>query len=245
MRYAVQSGLIDYNPAQEMVGAKAVAKREHRPALDFERIPELLDRIECFKGRKLTKLAVKLTLMVFIRSSELRFARWSEIDFERAMWTIPAECEPLEGVKHSHRGSKMRIPHLVPLSRQALVVLKEIKAISDDHHLIFIGDHNPEKLMSENTVNTSLRGMGYDTKTEVCGHGFRAMACSDLIECGLWSKDAVERQMSHQERNSVRAAYIHKAEHLDERRLMVQWWADYLDTNNQLMVRPFDFIQNS
>lgn len=245
MRYAVQSGLIDYNPAQEMAGAIAVAKREHRPALDFERIPELLDRIESFKGRKLTKLAVKLTLMVFIRSSELRFARWSEIDFERAIWTIPAERELLEGVKHSHRGSKMRTPHLVPLSRQALVVLKEIEAISGDHNLIFIGDHNPEKPMSENTVNTALRGMGYDTKTEVCGHGFRAMACSALIECGLWSKDAVERQMSHQERNSVRAAYIHKAEHLDERRLMVQWWADYLDTNNQLMVRPFDFIQNS
>ncbi|BCG10904.1 tyrosine-type recombinase/integrase [Buttiauxella agrestis] len=241
MRYAVQSGLIDYNPAQEMAGAIAVAKREHRPALDFERIPELLDRIESFKGRKLTKLAVKLTLMVFIRSSELRFARWSEIDFERALWTIPAEREPLEGVKHSHRGSKMRTPHLVPLSSQALVALKEIKAISGDHHLIFIGDHNPEKPMSENTVNTALRGMGYDTKTEVCGHGFRAMACSALIECGLWSKDAVERQMSHQERNSVRAAYIHKAEHLDERRLMVQWWADYLDTNRQSMVRPFEF----
>lgn len=241
MRYAVQSGLIDYNPAQEMAGAIAVAKREHRPALDFERIPELLDRIECFKGRKLTKLAVKLTLMVFIRSSELRFARWSEIDFERAMWTIPAEREPLEGVKHSHRGSKMRTPHLVPLSSQALVVLKEIKAISGDHNLIFIGDHNPQKPMSENTVNTALRGMCYDTKTEVCGHGFRAMACSALIECGLWSKDAVERQMSHQERNSVRAAYIHKAEHLDERRLMLQWWADFLDANHNGMVRPFEF----
>lgn len=241
MRYAVQSGLIDYNPAQEMAGAIAVAKREHRPALDFERIPELLDRIESFKGRKLTKLAVKLTLMVFIRSSELRFARWSEIDFERAMWTIPAERELLEGVKHSHRGSKMRTPHLVPLSRQALVVLKEIEAISGDHNLIFIGDHNPEKPMSENTVNTALRGMGYDTKTEVCGHGFRAMACSALIECGLWSKDAVERQMSHQERNSVRAAYIHKAEHLDERRLMVQWWADYLDANCERVIRPFEF----
>lgn len=243
MRYAVQSGLIDYNPAQEMAGAIAVAKREHRPALDFERIPEFLDRIECFKGRKLTKLAVKLTLMVFIRSSELRFARWSEIDFERSMWTIPAEREPLEGVKHSHRGSKMRTPHLVPLSRQALIVLKEIEAISGDHNLIFIGDHNPEKPMSENTVNTALRGMGYDTKTEVCGHGFRAMACSALIECGLWSKDAVERQMSHQERNSVRAAYIHKAEHLDERRLMVQWWVDYLDANHTSKVRPFEFAQ--
>lgn len=166
MRFAVQSGLIDYNPAQEMAGAIAVAKRQHRPALDFEHIPELLDRIESFKGRRLTKLAVKLTLLVFIRSSELRFARWAEIDFDNAMWTIPAEREPLQGVKHSHRGSKMRTPHLVPLSNQSLIVLEEIKAISGGYDLIFIGDHNPGKPMSENTVNTALRGMGYDTKTE-------------------------------------------------------------------------------
>lgn len=241
MRFAVQSGLIDYNPAQEMAGAIAVAKRQHRPALDFEHIPELLDRIESFKGRRLTKLAVKLTLLVFIRSSELRFARWAEIDFDNAMWTIPAEREPLQGVKHSHRGSKMRTPHLVPLSNQSLIVLEEIKAISGGYDLIFIGDHNPGKPMSENTVNTALRGMGYDTKTDVCGHGFRAMACSALVECGLWSKDAVERQMSHQERNSVRAAYIHKAEHLGERKLMVQWWADYLDALKVRQVSPFDF----
>ncbi|WP_414617340.1 tyrosine-type recombinase/integrase [Yersinia intermedia] len=241
MRFAVQSGLIDYNPAQEMAGAIAVAKRQHRPALDFEHIPELLDRVENFKGRKLTKLAVKLSLLVFIRSSELRFARWSEIDFDNAMWTIPAEREPLKGVKHSHRGSKMRTPHLVPLSNQSLIVLEEIKTISGGYDLIFIGDHNPGKPMSENTVNTALRGMGYDTKADVCGHGFRAMACSALVECGLWSKDAVERQMSHQERNSVRAAYIHKAEHLGERRLMIQWWADYLDALKVRKVSPFDF----
>lgn len=85
--------------------------------------------------------------------------------------------------------------------------------------------------------------MGYDTKVEVCGHGFRTMACSSLIESGLWSKDAVERQMSHQERNSVRAAYIHKAEHLGERRLMVQWWADYLDANRKKGISPFDFAK--
>jgi integrase len=224
-----------------MAGAIAVAKRQHRPALEFEHIPELLDRVENFKGRKLTKLAVKLSLLVFIRSSELRFARWSEIDFDNAMWTIPAEREPLKGVKHSHRGSKMRTPHLVPLSNQSLIVLEEIKTISGGYDLIFIGDHNPGKPMSENTVNTALRGMGYDTKTDVCGHGFRAMACSALVECGLWSKDAVERQMSHQERNSVRAAYIHKAEHLGERRLMIQWWADYLDALKVRKVSPFDF----
>ncbi|MBA0219812.1 tyrosine-type recombinase/integrase, partial [Pectobacterium brasiliense] len=97
--------------------------------------------------------------------------------------------------------------------------------------------------MSENTINKALRKMGYDTKTEVCGHGFRSMACSVLIESGLWSKDAIERQMSHKERNNVRAAYIHLAEHLDERRLMLQWWADFLDANSNGMVRPFEFGQ--
>ena len=147
----------------------------------------------------------------------------------------------MPGVKHSHRGSKMRTPHLVPLSCQALAVLTEIKEISGDHELVFIGDHDFRKPMSENTVNKALRSMGYDTTVEVCGHGFRAMACSALIESGLWSKDAVERQMSHQERNSVRAAYIHKAEHLDERKLMLQWWADYLDLLRIRQVSPFDF----
>ncbi len=243
MRFAVQSGLIDYNPAQEIAGAVATAKRQHRAALELNRIPELLHRIDTYTGRPLTRLAVELTLLVFIRSSELRFARWSEVDFETAMWTIPGEREPLEGVKHSHRGSKMRTPHLVPLSRQALTILEQIKRMSGNRELIFVGDHDSRKPMSENTVNKALRVMGYDTKVEVCGHGFRTMACSSLIESGLWSKDAVERQMSHQERNSVRAAYIHKAEHLGERRLMVQWWADYLDANRKKGISPFDFAK--
>lgn len=183
---------------------------------------------------------MKLTLLVFIRSSELRFARWEEIDFKNALWTIPAEREPLKGVKHSHRGSKMCSPHLVPLSRQALKISEEIKQISGDYELVFIGDHQPDRPMSENTVNKALRSMGYDTKTEIYGHGFRMMACRALIESGLWSKDAVERQMSHQDRNNVRAAYIHLVEHLDELRLMLQWWADYLDANRERAVRPFE-----
>lgn len=220
MRYAVQSGLLDYNPAQEMAGAVASSNRQHRAALELKRIPELLQRIDSYTGRPLTRLAVELTLLVFIRSSELRFARWSEIDLETSMWTIPAEREAIEGKALPAR-LKMRTPHLVPLSRQALSILEQIKIFSGDHELIFIGDHDPRKPMSENTVNSALRVMGYDTKVEVCGHGFRTMACSSLIESGLWSKDAVERQMSHMERNNVRAAYIHKAEHMDERRLMV------------------------
>ncbi|EOG3643210.1 tyrosine-type recombinase/integrase [Enterobacter hormaechei] len=243
MRYAVQSGLLDYNPAQEMVGAVASSNRQHRPALELKRTPELLQRIDSYTGRSLTRLAVELTLLVFIRSSELRFARWSEIDFETSMWTIPAEREAIEGVKHSQRGSKMRTPHLVPLSRQALAILKQVHKLSGDRDFVFIGDHDHRKPMSENTVNKALRVMGYDTKVEVCGHGFRTMACSSLIESGLWSRDAVERQMSHMERNSVRAAYIHKAEHLDERRLMLQWWADFLDVNREGVVSPFDFAK--
>lgn len=243
MRFAVQSGLIDYNPAQEMAGAVATSNRQHRPALELSRTPELLYRIDHYSGRPLTKLAVELTLLVFIRSSELRFARWSEVDFKTAMWTIPGEREAIDGVKHSQRGSKMKTPHLVPLSRQAVTILEQVKILSGDHELIFIGDHNPRKPMSENTINKSLRVMGYDTQAEVCGHGFRTMACSSLIESGLWSRDAVERQMSHMERNSVRAAYIHKAEHLDERRLMLQWWADFLDANREKAISPFDYAK--
>ncbi|EPO2018307.1 tyrosine-type recombinase/integrase [Escherichia coli] len=243
MRYAVQSGLIDYNPAQEMAGAVASSNRVHRPALELKRLPELLHRIDGYTGRPLTRLAVELTLLIFIRSSELRFARWSEIDFDTAMWTIPAEREAIEGVKHSQRGSKMRTPHLVPLSHQALAILKQVHKLSGERDFVFIGDHDPRKPMSENTVNKALRVMGYDTRVEVCGHGFRTMACSSLIESGLWSRDAVERQMSHMERNSVRAAYIHKAEHLDERRLMLQWWADFLDVNREKVISPFDFAK--
>lgn len=110
----------------------------------------------------------------------------------------------------------MRTPHLVPLSLQALAILEKIKSMNGKRELIFVGDHDPRKPMSENTGNKALRVIGYDTKTEVCWHRFRTMVCSSLIESVLWSKDAVERQMSHQERNSVRAAYIHKAEHLRE-----------------------------
>ena len=243
MRYAAQSGIISYNPAVDMAGALTTVKKQHRPALALNRTTELITHIDSYKGQLMTRLATKLTLLIFIRSSELRFARWPEIDFEKSMWTIPPEREPLPGVKHSHRGSKMHTPHLVPLSRQALEILQQIRNISGEHTLVFTGDHNPWKPMSENTVNNALRLMGYDTRVDVCGHGFRAMACSSLIESGLWSKDAVERQMSHQERNGVRAAYIHKAEFLDERRLMLQWWADFLDANKEKAVSPFDFAK--
>ncbi|EZJ70102.1 phage integrase family protein [Escherichia coli 1-176-05_S4_C1] len=108
---------------------------------------------------------------------------------------------------------------------------------------MFPGDHNPYKPMSENTTNRALRLMGYDTKTEICGHGLRAMACSVLVESDLWSRDTVERQMSHQERNSVRAAYVHKAEHLEARKAMMQWWSDYLDVCREGYVAPYIYAR--
>lgn len=241
MRYAVQHGHIDSNPVRDLVGVTATGKTRHRPALPLERLPELLQRIEADTGRPLTRLAVQLTLLVFIRSSELRFARWDEISSQRAEWEIPGEREAIEGVKYSHRGSKMGTPHLVPLSRQTLATLDQVRQLTGGFDLIFVGDHFHWKPMSENTVNKALRRMGYDTKVDVCGHGFRAMACSALTESGLWARDAVERQMSHQERNKVRGAYTHIAEHLEERRLMVQWWADYLDANREQHITPYEF----
>lgn len=241
MRYAVQNGYISYNPAQDLKGVVSKVKVIHRPALELEQLPELLERIDNFKGRELTKLAIKLSLLIFIHSSELRFARWSEIDFDKKVWTIPAEREAIEGVPYSQRGSKMKTPHLLPLSDQAIEILKQIHEISGMYELVFIGDHSARKPMSENTINKAIRSMGYDSKTELCGHGFRTMACSALVESNLWSRDAVERQMSHQERNGVRAAYIHKAQHIIERTKMVQWWADYLDSIRTEFVMPYEF----
>jgi len=241
MRYAVHNALIEQNPAYDLAGAVISKKSIHRPALPLERLPELMQRIEAYKGKGITQIATQLTLLTFVRSSELRFARWSEVDFKNSLWTIPAERQALTGVKYSARGAKMKSPHLVPLSKQAKKLLLQLHAISGGKDLMFIGFSNDDKPISENTVNKALRTMGYNTQTEVCGHGFRTMACSALIESGLWSRDAVERQMSHQERNSVRAAYIHKAEHLEERKLMLQWWADYLEACKQRTLTPYTF----
>ncbi|HBU6943597.1 integrase arm-type DNA-binding domain-containing protein [Escherichia coli] len=245
IRHAVHQELIDTNPAANLGGVTTPPVRRHYPALPLERLPELLERIGAYhQGRELTRHAVLLMLHVFIRSSELRFARWSEIDFTNRVWTIPATREPIIGVHYSGRGAKMRMPHIVPLSEQSIAILKQIKDITGNNELIFPGDHNPYKPMCENTVNKALRVMGYDTKKDICGHGFRAMACSALMESGLWAKDAVERQMSHQERNTVRMAYIHKAEHLEARKAMMQWWSDYLEACRESYAPPYTISKN-
>lgn len=241
MRYAVKKQLLKSNPALDLDGEFTPPETSHYPALPLDKLPELLSRTDNYCGRLLTRYALKLSLLFFVRSSELRFARWSEIDWQQKLWIIPEEREQIENVRFSHRGTKMKTQHIVPLSDQAIAVLKQIEALSGHLAFIFPGEYDQDKCMSDNTVNKALRVMGYDTKKEICGHGFRAMACSALSESGLWSKEAIEKQMSHQERNSVRAAYIHKAEYLEERIAMMQWWADYLDANNGGYISPYQF----
>ncbi|WP_447215295.1 tyrosine-type recombinase/integrase [Citrobacter pasteurii] len=241
MRYAVKKQLIKSNPALDLDGEFTPPETSHYPALPLDKLPELLTRTDSYCGRLLTRYALKLSLLFFVRSSELRFARWSEIDWQQKLWVIPEERKQIENVKFSHRGTKMKTQHIVPLSDQAITALKQIEALSGHLAFIFPGEYDQDKCMSDNTVNKALRVMGYDTKKEICGHGFRAMACSALSESGLWSKEAIVKQMSHQERNSVRAAYIHKAEYLEERIAMMQWWADYLDANTGGYISPYQF----
>ncbi|MEQ5223662.1 integrase arm-type DNA-binding domain-containing protein [Providencia alcalifaciens] len=245
MRYAVQCGIIESNPALDMAGALSTTKTKHHPALPPSRLPELLERISLFKGREVTRIAIEFGLLTFVRASELRFVRWEEFDFDNAIWEIPGKREAIENVKFSERGMKMKTPHIVPLSRQAIALLEKLKEYSGDNRCLFPGDRDPNKVMSENTVNKALRVMGYDTKTEICHHGFRTMARGAMGESGLWADDVIERQLSHLERNNVKAAYLHTSHHLDERRLMLQWWADYLDANRQGFISPYDYAQST
>ncbi len=143
MRYAVQNDYIDSNPASDMAGALTSAKARHYPALA---------RIAAYRGRKMTRIAVELSLLTFVRSSEMRFARWDEFDFNNACWRIPAQREEIKGVRYSYRGMKMKEEHIVPLSTQVLTLLDELKQLSGDNPRLFPGDHDPNKVMSENTV---------------------------------------------------------------------------------------------
>ncbi|HDU8603857.1 TPA: integrase arm-type DNA-binding domain-containing protein [Morganella morganii] len=243
MRHAVQQGVIKYNPAYDLDGIVTPVVFQHHPTLLLKHLPELLEKISNYKGRKLTRLALELNLHVFLRSSELRLARWDEFNLKAHIWTVPAKRETVKGVRFSERGAKMKDEHLVPLSRQVASLLEQIKEITGESMFVFAGTHSMDKPMSENTINKALRVIGYNTKTDVCGHGFRTMACSALNESGLWSKDAIERQMSHKERNGVRAAYVYKAEHLEARIEMIQWWSDYLDASRIEYIAPYIYAR--
>lgn len=242
--YAISRGITETNTAYFLKDIFVKTKKpKHHPQLPLEKLPELLQRIEADQGHPLTKLCMRFALHTFTRSSEFRFARWDEFDLDKGIWSIPAERDPVPGERFSQRGAKMREIHLIPLSKQALNILGELKTYSSTSPNIFPKNGNLNGFISESTINNTLRRLGYDTQKDICGHGFRGMACSALVQSTLFQKEAVEKQMSHQERDQVRLAYTHQAEYLDERKAMVNWWSDYLDANRFNHVSPYDFTK--
>ena len=218
-RYAVATGRAERDPTTDLSGALPPARSRHYPTItDPEAIGDLLRAIDGYQGSPIPRAALRLAPLVFVRPGELRHAEWPDINLKSAEWRIPPE-------KMKHR----RI-HLVPLSRQAITILKELQPLTGHGQYLFPGRRSPRRPMSENTINAALRNLGYD-KNQMTGHGFRSMASTLLNEQGCWHPDAIERQLAHVERNNVRAAYNY-AEYLDERRRMMQAWADYLESLN-------------
>ena len=222
-RYAIATGRAERDPIADIRGALPPTKeRHHASIIEPKRIGELLRAIDTYAGFFVTKCALRLAPLVFVRPGELRRAQWPEIDLHEAEWRIPA-----------HR-MKMREPHIVPLSRQSVDILRELEPLTnrvlslkpDAPSFVFPSARSAARPMSENAVLAALRRMGY-TKDEMTGHGFRSMASTLLHERG-WNHQVIERQLAHAERNAVSAAY-NFAEHLPERRKMMQAWADYLD----------------
>ena len=174
----------------------------------------LLRAIDGYSGSVITRCALRLAPLVFVRPGELRMAEWAEFNLDESEWRIPAAR------------MKMRSHHYVPLAAQAVEILREIRPLTGSGRFVFPGERDRNRAMSNNTVNAALRRLGYSNK-EMTGHGFRSMASTLLNEQG-WHPDAIERQLAHSERNEIRAAYNY-AKHLPERRKMMQAWADYLD----------------
>ncbi len=211
--YAIATGRAERNPVPDLRGALKTPAVKHHSYLTESELPDFLKKLESYDGGLLTKLALRLLLLTFVRSQEQRGAQWNEIDWNKAEWRIPAER------------MKMKQLHVVPLSKQAIAVLRELSQISGGRPHLFPNEHNSSTFMSENTMLYALYRMGYHSRAT--GHGFRSTASTILNEHGFRA-DVIERQLAHGERNSVRAAYNH-AQYLAERREMMQWWADFLD----------------
>jgi integrase len=215
--YAVQTGRADRNVAADLKGALApVITKHHATIIDPLAIGRLLRAIDGYQGTLIVKSALRLAPLVFLRPGELRKATWQEIDLDKAEWSIPAER------------MKMRQAHLVPLSTQALQVLRELQPLTGNCAFVFPGERSRDRPMSDNTVNAALRRMGYDTAADITGHGFRAMARTILDEVLGVRPDFIEHQLAHAVRDPNGRAYNRTA-HLVERRKMMQLWADYLD----------------
>lgn len=214
-RYAIITSRAKHNPAADLGEALVSPKVKHHAAiLDPKAVGALLRAIEGYEGHPTTKLALRLAPHVFVRPGELRHAEWTEFDLDDAVWRIPAAK------------MKMRNEHVVPLSSQALAILREAEAVKGHSVYVFPAIRTWLRPMSENTLNAALRRMGY-TSDEMTSHGFRSTASTLLNESGLWSSDAIERALAHSDKDSVRSAY-HRGQHWDERVRMAQWWSDYL-----------------
>ena len=215
MRYAVAHDLIERNPATDVKPSDTLKsrKKENYARLGEKELPELLRKIEAYQGGPYTRLAMQLMALTFVRTTELIAARWAEFDLEAAEWRIPPER------------MKMKTPHIVPLSPQAVEVLRVLQTLSGGRDLLFPGERDHAKPMSNNTILKALERMGY--KGRMTGHGFRGMASTILHEQG-YAHHAIELQLAHQERNEVSAAYNH-ALYLKERRVMMCDWANHLD----------------
>jgi integrase len=215
LRYAVATGRAPHDVAADLKDALAPVKsRNFASVTDPVRVGELMRAIDGYTGHPVTALALKLAPLVFVRPGELRAAEWPEIDLANAEWRIPAAR------------IKMGQPHVVPLSRQALAILRELQPLARGGRYLFPSLRTRDRPMSNNTINAALRRLGYSSE-EQTGHGFRSMASTLLNEQGF-PPDVIELQLAHSERNKVRAAY-NKAQRLTERRKMMQAWADYLD----------------
>ncbi len=213
-RYAVATGRAERDPSSDLRGALTPVKVKHHATItEPKAIGALLRSINGFNGSFITKCALQLAPLVFVRPGELRHAEWPEIDFNKKEWRIPG-----------HK-MKMREVHIVPLSQQAIEIFQSILPLTGNGKYIFPSIRSNSRPMSENTVNGALRRLGYE-KDEMTGHGFRSMA-STLLHEHDWPHAAIERQLAHSERNKVSAAYNY-AEHLTIRREIMQWWADYL-----------------
>ena len=212
--YGIQTGKAKHNPAAEMRGALKTPVHKHHSYLKAHELPEYLNKLKAFDGSAQIQLALKLLLLTFVRTTELRAAEWTEIDWKESQWRIPAER------------MKMKDPHIVPLSKQVIEVLKTLQTHSGNRQHIFPNERRPNTFMSENAMLYALYRMGYHSRTT--GHGFRSTASTILNENGF-RPDVIERQLAHIERNGVRRAYNH-AQYLPEHREMMQWWADYIDS---------------
>lgn len=214
-RYAVATGRAIRDPSGDLRGALPPAKAKHHAALvEPAEVAELLRAMDAFKGTLVVQSALKLAPLFFVRPGELRHMRWSEVDLDKAEWRYLV--------------SKTKTDHLVPLATQAVAILKELQALSGNREFVFPGGRDPQRPMSDAAINAALRRLGYDTKTEITGHGFRAMARTILAEELHIKPEVIEHQLAHKVPDALGTAY-NRTKFLKERRVMMQVWADYLD----------------